>query len=124
MPAEQSRRGDDEARPPLLGKDARCGREEELVEALELGARGLALQDLYLVAKDQDLRLTVSRLTRRSQSEDEAENHIQEGEQHRRILETVRRRMHRVLVPLRVFSSRRLSGARAHGSDDRGAHTR
>jgi hypothetical protein len=55
-----------------------------------------------LVAKDQDLSLTVSRLTPRSQSEDEAENHIKEGEHHRRILGTVRRRMNRVLVPLRT----------------------
>ncbi|MEA2507742.1 MAG: hypothetical protein QOH48_2360 [Actinomycetota bacterium] len=85
MPAEQSRRGDDEARPPLLGKDARCGREEEVLEARKLGPRGLALQNLYLVAEDQDLGFSVPRLTRRSQPEAEAENHIEEGEQHRRI---------------------------------------
>jgi ketosteroid isomerase-like protein len=54
------------------------------------------------VAEDQDLRLAVSLVTRRSQSEDAAEHHVEEGEQHRRILRnhTLGRRI-AVLVPLR-----------------------
>ena len=75
--------------------------EQELVEARKRGTRALALQDPYLVAKDHDLGLTVSHLIRRSQSEDEAENRVEEGEQHRGILGTVRRRMTRVSVPLK-----------------------
>jgi hypothetical protein len=39
-----------------------------------------------LVAEDEDLRLAVSLVTRRGQSEDAAEHHIEEGEQHPSIL--------------------------------------
>jgi hypothetical protein len=47
---------------------------------------GFAIQDLHLVAEDEDLRLAVSLVTPRSQSEDTAEHHVEEGEQHQRIL--------------------------------------
>jgi hypothetical protein len=38
------------------------------------------------VAEDEDLRLAVSLVTRRSQPEDAPEHHVEEGEQHPRIL--------------------------------------
>jgi hypothetical protein len=57
-----------------------------------------------LVAKDHDLGLTVSRLTRRGESKDDPEDHIEEGKQHRRILGNVRRRMNRVLTPLTIIA--------------------
>jgi hypothetical protein len=58
------------------------------------------------VPKDQDLGFSISRLARRGESKDDPEDCVEEGEQHRRILETARRRMNRVLVPLRLRASR------------------
>lgn len=60
MPAEQRGRGDDEARPTGPGQDARCCGEEEPVAAPQLGAAGFALQNLDLMAKDEDLDFTIA----------------------------------------------------------------
>jgi hypothetical protein len=73
----------------------------ESPEARELGARGLALAGSLIGGEKPGSRPHGLAPHLPEPVEDEAENHIEEGEQHRRILETARRRMNRVLVPLR-----------------------
>src|SRR6266508_2200801 len=70
----------------VLRKDARCGGEQEPVQAPELRAAGLATEDLHLVAKDEDLDLAVALIAGGNEAEDDAQHNMKEGEAHPRIV--------------------------------------
>jgi hypothetical protein len=59
-------------------RDARRRGEEQPVTPSQLGAAGFALEDLHLVAQDEDLELAVALIALRRQTQDGAQHHIQE----------------------------------------------
>ena len=78
MPSKERGWGDDEARPSSPGQQARrCGKEQS-VTASQPGAASLALQDLHLVAQDEDLELAVALIAGGRQTKDGAQHHIEE----------------------------------------------
>ena len=90
MPAKQRGWGDDEARPALPGQQARRRGKKQPVAPAQFGATGFAPQDPYLVAQDEDLDLAVATIACRSQSQDGAQDHVEEGEDHGGIIENGR----------------------------------
>jgi DNA-binding FrmR family transcriptional regulator len=69
---------DDEARPALPGQQARCRGEEQPVTPSQLWTAGFALEDLHLVAQDEDLDLAVTPIAGGRQTQDGAQHHVEE----------------------------------------------
>ncbi len=78
MPGKQRGWGDDEAGPALLGQQVCRGGKQQPVAAAQLGAADLALQDLNLLAKDEDLDLAVTLIACGRQTKNGAQHHVEE----------------------------------------------
>jgi hypothetical protein len=78
MPSKECGRRDDEARPAPPGQQACRRGEEQPVTPSQLGAAGFALEDLHLVAQDEDLDLAVALIALRRQTQDGAQHHVEE----------------------------------------------
>ena len=78
MPSKERGRPDDEARPASPGQQACRGGEEQPVTPSQPGAAGFALEDLHLVANDEDLDLAVALIAGGCQTQDGAQHHIEE----------------------------------------------
>jgi hypothetical protein len=78
MPSKQRGRPADEARPALLGQQARCRGKEQPVTPSQLRTAGFALEDLHLVAQDDDLDLPIAPIACGCQTKDGAQHHVEE----------------------------------------------
>jgi hypothetical protein len=78
MPSKERGRCGDEARPALPGQQARCRGKEQPVTPSQPGAAGFALEDLHLVAQDEDLDLAVTPIAGGRQTKGGAQHHVEE----------------------------------------------